>query len=609
MARPEKDAIEMFMSITGATEAVALQLLEFIDKWWKTLCFSEQPAIPAPQDDFMDVDPVEREPQRLPGPSLFAGSSLNPFSLLDADFVKDFFDGRGTTDFQGRRPLVSEPREVREIPIEFKDAGGQSGPSGTGPTIEDISGSVDLHVPETYGTVTVADDEDDEVQTTTAQVNPAGRNLNANNSSDGAFVDRFPQPSAPQLINITDNDIEEEMLQAAIEASKKEANNVMLSGIVDESAGPQCRQIPPVTEDDDLAWAVSLSLKTAEQEKALREQRGTNGVLEKELLNVPDFEDGTSNADGRRRHIGMSKGTSSRINVEEGSLSNDEAEEQPLVRNRSRRLASRNADTSNEADQLPETPSSTTEPNHVSTHSQDNIDDFRPDEWGGISSEEHDEAVMLEAALFGRIPEGAAYRFGYPSDQGAPIASDSSIPSYTWRVPRPPSPTLTAQRLLREQQDDEYMASLLADQEKELKARQEAERRHLEEAAARQAAIQEEKQQEEEACRKLLEQQELERQLVEKEASLPQEPSSDNELAVTLLVKMPDGSRYGRRFLKSDKLHSLFDFIDVGRVVKPGTYTLVRPYPRRAFSEADKELSLSELGLSSKQEALFLELL
>ncbi|KAF5196532.1 Uba-like protein, partial [Thalictrum thalictroides] len=32
---------------------------------------------------------------------------------------------------------------------------------------------------------------------------------------------------------------------------------------------------------------------------------------------------------------------------------------------------------------------------------------------GGISSEEHDEAVMLEAALFGGIPEGTAYRFGY----------------------------------------------------------------------------------------------------------------------------------------------------------------------------------------------------
>lgn len=42
--------------------------------------------------------------------------------------------------------------------------------------------------------------------------------------------------------------------------------------------------------------------------------------------------------------------------------------------------------------------------------------------------------------------------------------------------------------------------------------------------------------------------------LAAKQASLPQEPSSDDENAVTLLVRMPNGSRRGRRFLKSDKL-------------------------------------------------------
>lgn len=48
--------------------------------------------------------------------------------------------------------------------------------------------------------------------------------------------------------------------------------------------------------------------------------------------------------------------------------------------------------------------------------------------------------------------------------------------------------------------------------------------------------------------------QELERHLAEIEASLPSEPRTDDENAVTLLVRMPDGSRRGRRFLKSDKL-------------------------------------------------------
>lgn len=42
--------------------------------------------------------------------------------------------------------------------------------------------------------------------------------------------------------------------------------------------------------------------------------------------------------------------------------------------------------------------------------------------------------------------------------------------------------------------------------------------------------------------------------LAAKEASLPKEPAIGDENAVTLLVRMPDGSRHGRRFLKSDKL-------------------------------------------------------
>jgi hypothetical protein len=111
--------------------------------------------------------------------------------------------------------------------------------------------------------------------------------------------------------------------------------------------------------------------------------------------------------------------------------------------------------------------------------------------------------------------------------------------------------------------------------------------------------------------------QELESNLASKQASLPSESPPDSEGAVTIVVRMPDGSRQGRRFLKSDKLQVntfellesqtrafirltcsfpffciwwrdintcfgflvclqfLFDFIDVSRTCKPGTYRLV----------------------------------
>nr|ABK92794.1 unknown [Populus trichocarpa] len=212
---------------------------------------------------------------------------------------------------------------------------------------------------------------------------------------------------------------------------------------------------------------------------------------------------------------------------------------------------------------------------------------------------------MLEAAMFGGIPEGTGYRFPYtPHHQF--MQNENHYPR---PVPRPPSPSLQAQRLIREQQDDEYLASLAADREKEMKAIEEAEARRVQEEVARKAALEEERRKEEESRRKLEEEQEFERLLAAKEASLALEPSSNDENAVTLLVRMPDGSRRGRRFLKSDKLHALFDFIDIGRVVKPGTYRLVRPYPRRAFSDGEGALTLNELGLTSKQEALFLELI
>lgn len=58
-------------------------------------------------------------------------------------------------------------------------------------------------------------------------------------------------------------------------------------------------------------------------------------------------------------------------------------------------------------------------------------------------------------------------------------------------------------------QDDEYLAALKADTEKELKAREEAEIRRLEEAAAREAFLQEERHREEETRRKLLEEEVL----------------------------------------------------------------------------------------------------
>ncbi|XWS48967.1 hypothetical protein CRYUN_Cryun13aG0122900 [Craigia yunnanensis] len=575
MERPNQEAIQTFIGITGASEAVAIEKLEEHGGDLNAAVnshFSEgdtnttrPTSAVVPVDDAMDIDdPIEIVPNR---PVFPATGTMNRFPILDPYFHRRFFDG--ASDFTTREPLVTHPREVREVPIEVKDS---NEPSGHAPAIEDVSETAQAHGPNTNETVII--DEVDEDST----VQPRRQNDNSR--------DQHVTPSAPAFDNLPDygNDIEEEMIQAAIEASKRD---------VEELSNPGPRHNQSHLEDAELAKAVSLSLKAVEQEKALRKQACSAGTSEAEASKPAEM------------HLGNMAASNGRLM--EGSPSiQDEAEdveEQPLVRHRSRQTSSGSEEFAKEVGVVEASPPSSPGQQGIGNLPPNNGNAFPSDEWGGISSEEHDEAVMLEAAMFGGIPE-SGYRFAY-----APHPFMRPEGSNPWHTPRPPSPSLAAQRMIREQQDDEYNASLQADREKEMKAIQEAEALRLEEEAARRAALEEEQRKEEEFRRKMEEEQECERQLAAKEASLPQEPAADEENAVTLLVRMPDGSRRGRRFLKSDRLQSLYDFIDIGRGVKPGTYRLVRPYPRRSFGDRESSLTLNELGLTSKQEALFLELI
>jgi hypothetical protein len=61
-----------------------------------------------------------------------------------------------------------------------------------------------------------------------------------------------------------------------------------------------------------------------------------------------------------------------------------------------------------------------------------------------------------------------------------------------------------------------------------------------------------------------------------KRNSLPAEPPPSKS-SVELTVRMPDGSRWGRRFSITDSLQTLFDYVDVSSGVEPGSYRLVIP--------------------------------
>ncbi|CAJ2664185.1 plant UBX domain-containing protein 8 isoform X2 [Trifolium pratense] len=582
MARPNQETIDTFISITGVSEPIALQKLQehggslneavnaYFSEGDRNLTTS---SAAVPQGDFMDIDD-QHEDEILRPPSLLSlARNLDPFSLLDP--TRSIFDTHlGTTN---QTPFVTHPREVREIPIEVND-GSQSTPqAGHIPIVEDVTGTVHAQGPDIHGSVVILDDDDEDDNTPPAQTHSS--------------PDRVVRPSAPNFENLPDssNDIEEEMIRAAIEASKREAeenySNHELGRQTDLSeSGPNPRQT--FLEDPELAHAVSLSLRTAEQEKARRVQEGDVGGPTAGPSKAPGVELGEVSSNGR---------------LQAGSLSfkdedeDEDIEEVPLVRNTSRHVSLTSTGSGKEAEFIESSTVASTAVEESSSPPENNDSSFQSHEWGGISSVEHDEAVMLEAAMFGGIPEGSSYRHAYAPHEF--MQNRGFHPQPAPLAYRPPSPSLEAQRLIREQQDDEYLASLQADREKELKAIEEAE-----------AAREEERRRAEESHKKLQEERELEAQLAAKEVSLPPEPSSDDDKAVNLLVKMPDGSRRGRRFLRSDKLQSLFDFIDIGRQVKPSSYRLVRPYPRRAFGVEESAVTLDELGLTNKQEALFLEL-
>ncbi|KAJ6680473.1 FAS-ASSOCIATED PROTEIN [Salix purpurea] len=81
--------------------------------------------------------------------------------------------------------------------------------------------------------------------------------------------------------------------------------------------------------------------------------------------------------------------------------------------------------------------------------------------WGCISPKEFDEAMRLEEALFGEIPEETLQRRPL-HQQGVPDESKG----LNQQLPLP-SPLHVAQQLLK-QHNDEYLASLLADGERDV---------------------------------------------------------------------------------------------------------------------------------------------
>ncbi|XP_010419630.1 PREDICTED: plant UBX domain-containing protein 9 [Camelina sativa] len=473
MVSPTRDSIQSYMSITGASESLAIQRLEehgnnlpeAINGHFRDVERSIYDD--SSLDNRPDYNVVEgnnhvrgsesrpvNESRPVPGalPSILsAARAFRPSLLLDPNYRRNLFRQLSGSALSGSPSPSSQTGEITGFPAHSTWGNDQARPPGLG----QVGDGYARHSP-TYG----------------SQVH------------GGTHMDG----ESP----VYSNDAEEEMIRAAIEASKKDfqegRHNTRYS--LDNDPSSVLSPIEVINrEDEDIARAISMSLEMEEHESAFRDQ-----LAEFTPQSVEHHDPCQSNTNESSRY---QPGSSSVQDTRE-----DMKQKQPINTSSQHR------------------------------HDHQNVEASYPEEWGGIPSKELQEAIMLEKALFSGV---AKENTSYNNQPG--IHKESQSPD-----------------------------------------------------------------------KKVVEE-ESERSSTTMKPVLPIEPSAENEDAITLLVRMPDSSRHGRRFLKSDKLKYLFDFIDAAGLVKPGTYRVVRPYPRRAFSLQDGALTFEELSLTNKQEALFLELL
>lgn len=152
---------------------------------------------------------------------------------------------------------------------------------------------------------------------------------------------------------------------------------------------------------------------------------------------------------------------------------------------------------------------------------------------------------------------------------------------------------------LRQQQDEAYEVSLRADQEKE-RRRQEK----LEEEQKVQAAIDAEKRAEEEK------KQNIARLKIDLASSVPSEPSASESSVLMFVFKLPSGARTERRFLDSDSIQTVYNFIFC-HPGSPDHFEITTNFPKRVlYSDAKEtnispEASIASVGLQNR-EVLFI---
>jgi len=134
-------------------------------------------------------------------------------------------------------------------------------------------------------------------------------------------------------------------------------------------------------------------------------------------------------------------------------------------------------------------------------------------------------------------------------------------------------------RNIRSEQDQAYRETLRQDQEREQRKKVEDEEKKRQD--------EEKKKEEEEEERKVKEIQDekdrVARLKIDLVDQVPEEPPVDDAEAVRVMIKLPDGQRLERRFLKTHSLKHIYYFVFC-HPESPDDFDIVTNYPRRTLS-------------------------
>ncbi|XP_054712003.1 FAS-associated factor 2-like isoform X2 [Uloborus diversus] len=158
----------------------------------------------------------------------------------------------------------------------------------------------------------------------------------------------------------------------------------------------------------------------------------------------------------------------------------------------------------------------------------------------------------------------------------------------------------TMNQTIRRQQDEAYIESLRADQEKERRKREEQEIKAKIELEERNKILEEQRRKED-----------IRRQKIELADQIPEEPPESDFKAIRLMIKLPNGTRLERRFNREQSMKFLYYFVFC-HSESPDSFQIVS-FPRRTVPCEPTETcpeppTFSEFGIENSEMLLVQDL-